>query len=61
MCCDENERVDFIKYLHVNVKNEIERKVEKYASYANKGRKEVILQLEEWIWVHLRKDRFPNQ
>jgi len=55
MCSDENERVNFKKALHVNVKNEIERKVEKCASYANKARKDIIFQIEEWIWVQFEK------
>jgi len=27
----------------------------------NKGRKEVIFRPGDWVWVHLRKDRFSNQ
>ena len=27
----------------------------------NKGRKKVVFQPGEWVWVHMRKERFPEQ
>ena len=27
----------------------------------NKGRKEVMFQEGDWVWLHLRKERFPTQ
>ena len=35
--------------------------MEKYTSNANKERKEVVFQPRHWVWVHLIKERFPNQ
>jgi len=61
MCNDANTRANFINELHDKVKNEIKRKVENYVSNANKRRKEVMVQPKDWIWVHLRRDKFPNQ
>ncbi|KAA3484365.1 Transposon Ty3-I Gag-Pol polyprotein [Gossypium australe] len=29
--------------------------------HANKGRKRVVLEHEDWVWVHMRKERFPAQ
>ena len=39
----------------------IEKKNKLYASKANKGRKLVVFQPDDWVWVHMRKERFPNQ
>jgi hypothetical protein len=33
---------------------------EKYRIAASKGRKEVKLEPGDLVWVHLRKDRFPD-
>ena len=27
----------------------------------NKGRTRVVFQPGDWVWVHFRKERFPNQ
>jgi len=43
------------------VKAQIENKVEQYTRYANKGRKMMIFKRGDWVWVHLRKNRFPSK
>jgi len=30
-----------------------------YATKANKGRKHVVFQPGDWVWVHMHKERFP--
>ena len=32
----------------------------KYVRQANKGRNELIFEVGDLVWVHLRKNRFPN-
>ena len=32
-----------------------------YEKHANKGRKKVLFEPGDLVWVHLRKDRFPEQ
>ncbi|KAK7376290.1 hypothetical protein VNO78_34754 [Psophocarpus tetragonolobus] len=54
-------RVDFIKKYHEKVKSQIENQTQKYVKYNNKGRKKVIFEVGDWVWLHLRKDRFPTQ
>jgi len=58
---DGFEKASFIKNLHHHIKLQIERKVGKYDQHANKGRKALIFELGDWVWLHLRKDRFANQ
>ena len=50
-----------MKRLHEQVKAQIPKKNESYAKKANKNRKEVVLEPGDWVWVHMRKERFPKQ
>ena len=52
---------DSIKELHAKVHANIEKKNEQYAKQANKGCVRVIFELEDWVWVYTRKERFPTQ
>jgi hypothetical protein len=36
-----------------------EKKNEQYATKANKGRRQVIFEPGDWVWLHMRKKRFP--
>ncbi|KAJ9170219.1 hypothetical protein P3X46_018343, partial [Hevea brasiliensis] len=54
-------KVELVKKIHEQAKLQIGKKNEKYASQANKGRKKVTFQPRDWVWVHLRKERFPSQ
>ena len=49
-----------VRQLHEGVRLQIEKKNRLYASKANKGRKLVVFQPGDWVWVHIRKERFPN-
>ena len=61
LCKDGCEKASFIKDLHNDIKLRIEKKVGKYAEHANKRRKALLFDVGDWVWLHLRKDRFPNQ
>jgi len=58
---DAQAKVEYVKRLHEQVKALIAKKNEIYAKQANKNRKEVVLELGNWVWVHMRKERFPKQ
>ena len=34
---------------------------ERYVKYANKNRREVVFEVRDQVWVHFRKERFPNE
>ncbi|KAH9658315.1 Endonuclease [Citrus sinensis] len=38
-----------------------EKRAEQYATQANKGCKQVVFQPGDWVWVHMRNERFPAQ
>ena len=50
-----------VRQLHEGVRLQILKKNRLYASKANKGRKLVVFQPGDWVWVHMRKEQFPNQ
>ena len=47
--------------MHAKVRANIEKKNEQYAKQANKGRIKVVFEPGDWVWVHMRKERFPTQ
>src|SRR6266508_3774496 len=57
---EAQQRSEFILKLHEITKLHIEKMNEKYKIAASKGRKELKLEPGELVWVHLRKDRFPD-
>ena len=56
---DANSKADLVKKLHKQVKERIEKQNVKVASCVNKGRKPMIFQPGDCVWVHFRKERFP--
>ena len=57
---DAKERADFILKLHASTKANIEKMTEKYRIAGSQGRKQVKLEVGDLVWLHLRKDRFPE-
>ena len=43
------------------MKAQIAKKNESYAKQANKNKKKVVLEPSDWVWVHMRKERFPRE
>jgi len=58
---DGKKKADFVRELHARVRANIEKRNEQYAKQANKGRVKVIFEPGDWVWVHMRKERFPTQ
>ena len=58
---DGKKKAEFVQELHAKVRANIERKNEQYTKQANKGRRKVVFEPGDWVWVHLRKERFPEQ
>jgi hypothetical protein len=57
---DATQRSEFILKMHETTKLQIEKMNEKYHITDSKGRKEVKLEPGDLVWVHLRKNRFPD-
>ena len=50
-----------MKSLHERLRANPERKNKQYSKHANKGRVKVVFEPGDWVWIHLRKERFPAQ
>ncbi|XP_057994977.1 uncharacterized protein LOC110659821 [Hevea brasiliensis] len=58
---DGEKKDEMVKKMHEQARLHLEKKNEQYASHANKGQKPMIFEPGDLIWIHLRKERFPNQ
>ena len=56
---DGKKKAKLVKSIHEKVQLQIETKNDQYASQANKGRRHVTFEPGDWVWVHMRKGRFP--
>uniref|UniRef100_A0A7N2MS55 Reverse transcriptase n=1 Tax=Quercus lobata TaxID=97700 RepID=A0A7N2MS55_QUELO len=56
---DGQKKAEMLKKLHESVRQHIEKKNEQYATKANKGRRQVLFESGDWVWVYMRKERFP--
>jgi hypothetical protein len=58
---DGKKKADFVKKMHEQVKANIEKRTRQYVKSANKGRREMIFEPGDLVWVHFRKERFPEE
>ena len=58
---DGQKKAEMVKKLHESVWQHIEKKNEQYATKANKGRRQVLFEPGDLVWVHMRKERFPTR
>src|SRR5215813_235279 len=58
---DGKKKAELVRQIHEKTRLHIEEKNKIYASKANKGRRLVQFEPGDWVWVHLRKERFPQQ
>jgi hypothetical protein len=57
---DASKRAELIKNLHEKDRANIEKMTKKYEKCDNKGWKKMF-EPRDMVWVHLRKERFPEQ
>ncbi|XP_071921799.1 uncharacterized protein [Coffea arabica] len=58
---DGKKKAKFVQALHQQVRANIEARTQQYLKHANKGRRRVVFEPGDWVWLHLRKERFPVQ
>ncbi|CAA7035553.1 unnamed protein product [Microthlaspi erraticum] len=61
LSADGQKRAEMVKKIHEQAKKNIEEKTRQYAKKANKGRRELIFEAGDQVWIHLRKERFPAE
>src|SRR4051812_24894703 len=57
---DAKQRAELILKMHGLTKENIERMNARYKLAGDKGRKHVVFETGDLVWLHLRKDRFPD-
>src|SRR3954466_15793801 len=57
---DVDKRTQTMKKLHEDTRATVEQQVLRQASRLNKNKKELIFEEGDLVWIHLSKDRFPN-
>ena len=57
---EASTRATFVKTLHERTRSQLERKTAQYKAQADKGRRNVQFEEGDLVWLHLRKERFPN-
>ena len=58
---DASARASYIKKMHEDTRNIIERHVHRLATKLNVNKQPMIFNIGDLVWLHLRKDRFPNE
>lgn len=58
---DGRKKAEFVKSLHQQVRANIEARTAQYLRHANKGRRKMVFEPGDWVWLHLRKERFLMQ
>jgi len=54
-------KAELVRKFHGKVETQIEKKVKSYVKHANKGRRKVVFEPGDWVWVHFRKEIFLSQ
>ncbi|XP_073525656.1 uncharacterized protein [Phyllobates terribilis] len=58
---DATRQVDMMKDLHQRTRARLLSRAEHTAATKNKGRRKMLFEPGDMVWLHLRKDRFPDQ
>jgi hypothetical protein len=58
---EASKRAAYINKIHEKTKEAIELKAVRKAASMNKHRKKVLFEPGDLVWIHLRKERFPDQ
>jgi hypothetical protein len=58
---DANARVNYLKKMHEDTRHTIERQVQRLATKLNINKQPMVFNIGDLVWLHLRKDRFPNE
>jgi hypothetical protein len=58
---DVDKRAAYMKKLHEETRATIEKQVQLQESRITKSKKDKIFEEGDFVWIHLRKDRFPHE
>ena len=58
---DASARESYLKKVHEDTRSTIERQVHRLATKLNINKTPMVFKPDNLVWLHLRKDRFPNE
>ena len=58
---DASARAAYLKKMHEETRSTIERQVQRLTAKLNINKSPMVFQPGDQVWIHLRKDRFPNE
>src|SRR3990170_1293259 len=58
---DASARASYLKKVHEETRNTIERQVQCLAHKLSANKHPMVFNEGDLVWLHLRKDRFPNE
>ena len=58
---DASARASYIKKMHEDTRHTIEGQVQRLATRLNVNKQPMVFNIGDLVWLHLRKDRFPNE
>ena len=58
---DASAWVTHLKKVHEDTINTIERQVQRLATKLNINKHSIVFNIGDLVWLHLRKDRFPQE
>ena len=58
---DASKWAEFVKNLHDRARSNIEKMTKMYEKRTNKGRKKMLFEPGDLVWVHLCKDCFAKE
>ena len=58
---DATARVNYLKKMHEDTRHTIEHQVQRLVTKLNINKQPMVFNIGDLVWLHLRKDRFPNK
>jgi len=58
---DGKKKAEMVQQINEEARKTIEEKTKKYVEQANKGRRRMVFEEGDQVWIHLRKERFPAE
>ena len=53
--------MNYLKKMHEDTRHTIERQVQRLTTKLNLNKHPMVFNIGDLVWLHLRKDRFPNE
>ena len=52
------KKAEIVRQLHEKARANIEKRTKQFTRHANKGRRQLLFEPGDWVWLHMHKERF---